>query len=93
MIFGWIPKTAQALWERGHAFVDERGSYKIFKRMFSNPQYPEGRTLTVLRNAIGQPNSDAGRERTRELLARVPARQVIRTDPNAEEMWTDRPLT
>jgi hypothetical protein len=61
------------------------------RNCLSNPGYPTGRTLKVLAAAAGQPETDAGLERTRELLLLVPARRV-RRESGKEEMWTSREI-
>jgi hypothetical protein len=87
MWWGWMIPVSKILPKAIHDWALRRH----LRRRLENPRFPEGRTLDFLRRAAGQPDTDEGRERTRELLRRVArgrkrARILIRA-PGAPEMW------
>jgi Zn-finger nucleic acid-binding protein len=87
-IWGWIIPVANLCGKAATNWA-RRGR---LRKMLENPRYPQGRNLAALRRAVGEADTDAGRERTRELLRGVKrrakkARQLKRTNPQASEMW------
>lgn len=87
-LWGWIAPVAKLFGQAGVRWARRRR----LRKALENSRFSDGRTLESLRRAIGEADTNEGRERTRELLRGVKrgakrARQLRRSDPKAEEMW------
>ena len=88
MWWGWILPVSKVLPKA----LRDWATRGYLRRCLESPRFPHGRTLDFLRRAAGQPDTDEGREHTRELLRHVTrgqrrARILIRSNPGDPEMW------
>ncbi len=87
LYYGWIVPVCTLFGAGARNWA--RRSY--LRRCLENPRFPEGRTIDALRRAAGEPDTDEGRERTRELLRHIKRgrkrARILKRDLNDEEMW------
>ena len=87
LIWGWLMPICKLLSSGLSNWVRK----SRLRRCLEKSKFPEGRTIDALRRVAGEPDTDGGREHTRELLRTVKRRRsyarILKRDPNAEEMW------
>jgi hypothetical protein len=85
--WGWILPVSKLLPKAFHDWA-VRG---YLRRCLEDPRFPQGRTLETLRRYAGQPDTDKGREQTRELLRRIrrgrKRARILQRRLGAPEMW------